>query len=71
MRLRILCGSLLLVAGIALYALVAMALATRLPENAILAFAYYAIAGVAWVAPASLVMRWMMRAAPYRPPPAA
>jgi hypothetical protein len=71
MRLRILFGSLLLVAGLALYALAAMVLAAHLPDSAVLAFAYYAIAGVAWVAPASLVTRWMMRAAPYRPPPTA
>lgn len=57
--------------GLALYAALAMALAVRLPDNAFLVFAYYAIAGVAWVAPAAYVTRWMMRAAPYRPPPAA
>ena len=71
MRLRILFGSLLLVVGLALYALLAMAIATHLPDSAVIAFAYYAIAGIAWVMPASLVTRWMTRAKPYRPPPAA
>jgi hypothetical protein len=71
MRLRILFGSLLLVAGLALYALLAMAMAAHLPDSAVIAFAYYAVAGIAWVLPASLVTRWMARAKPYRPPPAA
>jgi hypothetical protein len=48
-----------------------MAVAARLPDNAASAFAYYALAGLAWVVPASLVTRWMLRAAPYRPPPTA
>jgi hypothetical protein len=70
MRLRILFGSLGLTLGLALYALAAMAIAARLPENATVVFLYYAVAGIAWVVPASLVTRWMVRAAPYRPPPA-
>jgi len=70
MRLRILFGSLGLMLGLALYALAAMALAARLPDSAFLVFTYYAVAGFAWVAPAALVTRWMMQAAPYRPPPA-
>jgi hypothetical protein len=71
MRLRILLGGIGLTLGLALYAGLVMALAARLPENAVLAFGFYAIAGVVWIAPASLVTRWMLRAAPYRPPPAA
>lgn len=71
MRLRILFGGVGLALGLALYAVLVMAVAARLPESAVLAFGFYAIAGVAWVAPASLVTRWMLRAAPYRPPPAA
>jgi hypothetical protein len=71
MRLRILFGGLIITAGLAVYALLAMAVAARLPDNAAIAFAYYALAGLAWVVPASLVTRWMLRAAPYRPPPTA
>jgi hypothetical protein len=71
MRLRILLGGIGLTLGLALYAGLVMALAARLPDSGTLAFGFYAIAGVAWVAPASLVTRWMLRAAPYRPPPAA
>jgi hypothetical protein len=70
MRLRILVGSLALVAGLALYAAIAMAIAARLPANALVAFGFYALAGVAWLAPASYLLRWMVRAPPYRPPPA-
>lgn len=71
MRLRILFGGVGLALGLALYAGLCMAIAARLPDSAVVAFAFYAIAGVAWVAPASLVTRWMLGAAPYRPPPAA
>ena len=71
MRLRILFGGLILVAGLAIYALLAMAIAARLPDNGAIAFVFYGLAGLAWVLPASLVTRWMLRAAPYRPPPAA
>ena len=71
MRLRILFGGVGLALGLALYAILVMAVAARLPESAFVAFGFYALAGVAWIAPASLFTRWMLRAAPYRPPPAA
>jgi Protein of unknown function (DUF2842) len=69
MRLRILVGTIILLFGLALYGVLVMAVAARLPENAALAFGFYALAGVAWVVPASLLTRWMVRARPYRPPP--
>jgi Protein of unknown function (DUF2842) len=69
MRLRILVGSLVILIGLALYAAIAMAIAVRLPENALIAFGFYALAGVAWLVPASYLLRWMVRAPPYRPPP--
>ena len=69
MRLRILFGTLALVAGLAVYGGVAMAIAARLPQSAVIAFGFYALAGIAWVPPASLIVRWMGRAAPFRPPP--
>ena len=60
MRLRILFGALLLVLGLALYALLAMAVATRLlPDQWAVEMAFYALAGVAWE---------MHRAGPFRPP---
>jgi hypothetical protein len=69
MRLRILFGTLALVAGLAVYGALAMAIAARLPSNAVIAFGFYAVAGVAWVPLASVAVRWMGRAAPFRPPP--
>ena len=71
MRLRILVGSIGLVLGLALYIGFAMGIAARLPDNAAIAFGFYAIAGIAWIAPAALVTRWMAKAPPYRPPPPA
>ncbi|HXQ49787.1 MAG TPA: DUF2842 domain-containing protein [Stellaceae bacterium] len=70
MRLRILVGGLALALGLALYAGIVMAIAARLPENALLAFGFYALAGFAWLVPGSYLTRWMLRAPPYRPPPA-
>ena len=70
MRLRILLGSLLLVLGLALYALAAMAAAARLlPDNQAVELAFYALAGIAWIFPAARLTRWMQRARPFRPPP--
>ena len=69
MRLRILAGSFALVALLVLYALAAMAIAARLPPDPVVVFGFYAFAGIAWVAPAALLTRWMQRARPYRPPP--
>ncbi len=70
MRLRILLGSLLLVLGLALYALAVMAAATRLlPDNQAVELAFYALAGIAWIFPAARLTRWMQRARPFRPPP--
>jgi hypothetical protein len=69
MRLRILFGALLLVLGLALYALLAMAVATRLlPDHWAVEMAFYALAGVAWVFPAARLIGWMQRAGPFRPP---
>lgn len=70
MRLRILLGSLLLVLGLALYALAVMAAAARLlPDNQAVELAFYALAGIAWIFPAARLTRWMQRARPFRPPP--
>lgn len=70
MRLRILLGSVLLVFGLALYALAVMEAAARLlPDNQALALAFYAAAGIAWIFPAAKLTRWMQRAGPFRAPP--
>jgi hypothetical protein len=70
MRLRILLGSLVLVAGLAAYGLLVMAAAVRLlPEQWAVQAAFYALAGIAWVWPAARLTGWMQRAAPFRPPP--
>ena len=61
MRLRILIGTIVLLTGLAVYAVAVMALIAKLPENAVLDFAIYAVAGIAWVAPAALLTRWMLR----------
>ena len=69
MRMRILLGTLLLVLGLALYALGVMAVAVRLlPEQGAVAFWFYALAGVAWIWPAARLTRWMQQAPPFRPP---
>jgi hypothetical protein len=69
MRLRILLGSLLLIVGLALYALAVMVVAMRLlPDQVAIEFAFYALAGIAWIFPAARLTRWMQQAGPFRPP---
>jgi Protein of unknown function (DUF2842) len=69
MRLRILFGGLVLVFGLALYALAVMAAAMRfVPDEAAAEFAFYALAGVAWIYPAARLTRWMQQAPPFRGP---
>jgi hypothetical protein len=69
MRLRILLGSVVLVVGLALYALAVMAVAIRLlPDQWAAELAFYALAGVAWIFPAARLTRWMQQAGPFRPP---
>jgi hypothetical protein len=60
-RLRKLIGTILLLAMVAAYALIATAVAgIVLPEAGKLAeLAFYAMAGLAWVLPAGLLIRWM------------
>lgn len=72
MRLRILIGTLALVAGLVIYGLAVASLAARLlPELGVMQLVFYAIAGMVWVWPAARLTRWMQRAAPHRPPPGA
>ncbi len=69
MRLRILFGTLLLIVWLSLYALLVMAMATRLlPDHWAVQMAFYAVAGIAWMFPAARLTGWMQRAGPFRPP---
>jgi uncharacterized RDD family membrane protein YckC len=62
MRFRVLAGTLILVFGLAAYALAVMSLAVRvLPDSLILETLFYAIAGIAWVLPAAKLTRWMQQ----------
>jgi hypothetical protein len=58
---RALLGTMLLVGFLLIYVLAAMVLAAAvLPGgNRIVEFFYYAIAGLAWVPPAGIIIRWM------------
>ena len=62
-RQRKLIGTVVLLAFLAVYALVIMAFsAGRIMDAAPVAqFLYFAIAGLAWVLPAGLLVRWMLR----------
>jgi hypothetical protein len=60
MRLRVLAGSLVLVLGLAAYALAVAGLATRiLPGHWAVHAVFYAVAGLLWVWPAARLTRWM------------
>lgn len=60
---RKLVGTILLLALVAVYVLVAIVVAGAvLPHaNKVVELAFYAIAGLAWVLPAGLLVRWMHR----------
>jgi Protein of unknown function (DUF2842) len=62
-RTRKLVGALVLVPFVIVYALAAMLLAAGLLPGAPYwaAMLYYAVAGLAWVIPAGLLIRWMQR----------
>lgn len=62
-RLRKFIGLLVMLAWIFVYSLLAMGVAVRvLPEaNGLVKFAYYAIAGLAWILPIMPLIRWMSR----------
>ncbi len=60
-------GTMVLVLFIALYALIAMEIgAARIAgASALVQAVYFAVAGLAWILPAGLLIRWMQR--PDRP----
>jgi Protein of unknown function (DUF2842) len=64
MRQRKLIGTVVLLVFIAVYALVAMMVATVLQmrnANKFLELLYYIFAGLLWTIPAGLLIRWMQR----------
>jgi hypothetical protein len=62
-RLRKFIGTVLLLALVIVWALVAMALAQTplIHDNEIASVAYYVIAGLGWVLPAMPIVSWMSR----------
>lgn len=62
-KIRKLIGAVILLVFIPLYAMVTVAVAVaRLPGTSVLAhLAFFSIAGLLWVIPAGLVIRWMLR----------
>lgn len=63
LRTRKLVGTVLLLAFLFAYALLAMLVAVVLQvrESRVIEVLYYALAGFAWVLPAGLLIRWMHR----------
>ncbi|HVJ53930.1 MAG TPA: DUF2842 domain-containing protein [Aliidongia sp.] len=60
MRLRILFGTLGLVFGLVIYALLVMRLAVAiLPENGAAQLPFYVVTGTLWIFPAARLTRWM------------
>ncbi len=69
MRLRILAGTVILILGLTAYAMAVASVARAvLPDGTLVQILFYACAGIAWLAPAARLTRWMQRAAPYHPP---
>lgn len=68
-RTRKFLGTILLLLFLAAYALAAMLVAVALQVNSskFVELVYYVVAGLAWVFPAGLLIRWMQR--PDAPPP--
>jgi hypothetical protein len=62
-RLRKLIGTIVLLVFLAAYALLAMATAMVLQVNASkgVELVYYVVAGLLWVLPAGLLIRWMQK----------
>jgi len=69
MRLRVLLGSLFLIAGLALYVPAVILIAKVCFGDFQLAeLIFYAVAGIAWIWPAARLTGWMQRAGPHHPP---
>ena len=63
MRIRKLIGAFALLALVSVWSLVAMALAQSVLTdiNGFVAVVYYVVAGLGWVLPAMLIVKWMSR----------
>jgi hypothetical protein len=60
MRLRILYGTIILLIGLALYAVAVMVVAASwLPGHWAVQLVFYLVAGTAWIFPAARLTRWM------------
>ena len=70
-RTRKLIGTVALLALVAVWSLLAMALAQSVLTNinGFVAVAYYVVAGLGWVLPAMLLVRWMARPDPEKAKP--
>lgn len=68
-RLRKLVGTVMLTLFISLYALTAMTIgAAKLPGTSwVVQLLYFAVAGLIWVVPAALLIKWMQRPDEPRP----
>jgi hypothetical protein len=63
-RTRKLIGTILLIVMITIYSLFALGVAGFLEirnVNAFVEFAYYVIAGLAWILPAGVIIKWMSK----------
>lgn len=63
LRARKLIGTLVLLTFLVFYSLLIMTIAVsgHLPENGVVQFFYYLIAGVIWAFPARYLINWMLR----------
>lgn len=65
MRIRKLIGLVVLLAFMFLYAMLVMTIAVaRLPENGVIEFVYFLVAGIIWAVPARYLILWMQRPDP-------
>ncbi|ORE91237.1 DUF2842 domain-containing protein [Acuticoccus yangtzensis] len=63
MRLRKFIGTIITVSFLLIYCLMAMVLAARLlpGTSGVVQLGYYAVAGLLWVIPVGLLIKWMQR----------
>ena len=67
MRLRILFGTLGLIFGLGIYALLVMRLAiAALPDNQFAQAIFYLVTGTVWIFPAARLTKWMQDLPPVR-----
>ena len=54
-------GSLIMMAGLLVYILIALVIGSRLPHTVFVELPYYIVAGTLWVLPAKAIITWMHR----------